>query len=63
MRATIEKNKVKTIKEKKESNLRQLAQKAREERAGIRREDATGIDVSLSNYFTITFTSKWPYLH
>ncbi|GFO48300.1 puff-specific protein bx42 [Plakobranchus ocellatus] len=39
MRVNLEKNKVKTIKEKKEQNLRDLAQKAREERAGIRRED------------------------
>merc|ERR1712223_1474371 len=38
MRNTIEKNKVKTIKEKREQNLRQLAQKAREERAGIHRD-------------------------
>lgn len=42
MRNTIEKNKVKTIKEKREQNLRQLAQKAREERAGIRRDDGGG---------------------
>uniref|UniRef100_A0A0B6Z4W5 SKI-interacting protein SKIP SNW domain-containing protein n=1 Tax=Arion vulgaris TaxID=1028688 RepID=A0A0B6Z4W5_9EUPU len=40
MRVNLEKNKVKTIKEKKEQNLRLLAQKAREERIGIRREDA-----------------------
>ncbi|XP_005110507.1 SNW domain-containing protein 1 [Aplysia californica] len=39
MRNTIEKTKVKNIKERREQNLRQLAQKAREERAGIRRED------------------------
>ncbi|CAG5125066.1 unnamed protein product [Candidula unifasciata] len=39
MRVTLEKNKLKTIKEKKEQELRHMAQKAREERAGIRRED------------------------
>ncbi|KAI8785029.1 SNW domain-containing protein 1 [Biomphalaria glabrata] len=46
MRVTLEKNKVKTIKEKKEQNLRQLAQKAREERAGIRREEVVEKDES-----------------
>ena len=39
MRVNLEKSKVKTIKEKKEQNLRDLAMKAREERAGIRREE------------------------
>lgn len=43
MRVNLEKSKVKTIKEKKEQNLRLLAQKAREERTGIRREDVAGM--------------------
>jgi len=39
MRAQIEKKLAQKEKEKREENLRQLAQKAREERAGIRRAD------------------------
>ena len=39
MRAQIEKTVAQKEKEKKEENLRQLAQKVREERAGIRRND------------------------
>jgi len=39
MRAQIEKKLAQKEKEKKEENLRQLAQKAREERAGIRRAE------------------------
>ena len=39
MRAQIEKTMAQKEKERKEENLRQLAQKVREERAGIRRTD------------------------
>jgi len=38
-RAQVEKKIAQKEKEKREENLRQLAQKAREERAGIRRAD------------------------
>jgi len=41
MRAQIEKKLAQKEKEKREENLRQLAQKAREERAGIRRAEGT----------------------
>jgi len=41
-RAQLEKKLAQKEKEKKEENLRLLAQKAREERAGIRRENAGG---------------------
>ena len=41
MRAQIEKTIAHKEKEKKEENLRQLAQKVREERAGIRRNEGT----------------------
>ncbi len=39
MRAQVEKKLAQKEKEKREDNLRQLAQKARDERAGIRRMD------------------------
>lgn len=39
MRAQIDKKIAQKEKEKREENLRQLAQKARDERAGIRRVD------------------------
>jgi len=41
MRAQIEKKLAQKEKEKREENLRQLAQKARDERAGIRRAEGT----------------------
>ena len=41
MRAQLEKKMAQKRKEEKEENLRALAQKAREERAGIRRADGT----------------------
>ena len=44
MRAQLEKKLAQKDKEKKEENLRQLAQKAREERAGIRTQAAIGKD-------------------
>ena len=43
MRAQIEKKLAQKEKEKREENLRQLAQKAREERAGIRRVEGNAI--------------------
>jgi SNW domain-containing protein 1 len=42
MRAQLEKKLAQKEKEKKEEHLRQLAQKAREERAGIRTQAAAG---------------------
>jgi SNW domain-containing protein 1 len=42
MRAQLEKKLAQKEKEKKEEHLRQLAQKAREERAGIRIQAAAG---------------------
>lgn len=42
MRAQLEKKLAQKEKEKKEEHLRQLAQKAREERAGIRTAPAAG---------------------
>lgn len=45
MRAQLEKKLAQKEKEKKEENLRQLAQKAREERAGIRTQAALGKDI------------------
>jgi len=49
-RAQLEKKLAQKEKEKKEENLRLLAQKAREERAGIRRENAGG-----KKYFNFPF--------
>ncbi len=49
MRAQVEKKLAQKEKEKREDNLRQLAQKARDERAGIRRMDGE---------FHITFTDN-----
>jgi SNW domain-containing protein 1 len=43
MRAQLEKKLAQKEKEKKEEHLRQLAQKAREERAGIRAAPSAGI--------------------
>lgn len=50
MRAQLEKKLAQKEKEKKEENLRQLAQKAREERAGIRTQAALGKYCSKANY-------------
>ena len=48
MRAQIEKKLAQKEKEKREENLRQLAQKAREERAGIRRTEGGTLTYLLS---------------
>jgi SNW domain-containing protein 1 len=42
LRAQLEKKRAQKDKEKKEEHLRQLAQKAREERAGIKTQAAAG---------------------
>jgi len=53
MRAQVEKKLAQKEKEKREENLRQLAQKAREERAGIRRADGllTATTLHMLNVF------------
>lgn len=52
MRAQLEKKLAQKEKEKKEEHLRQLAQKAREERAGIRTAGAAGwFFIQISDFF------------
>lgn len=53
MRAQLEKKLAQKEKEKKEEHLRALAQKAREERAGIRTSNAVGMYQII--YLTFTY--------
>jgi SNW domain-containing protein 1 len=55
MRAQLEKKLAQKEKEKKEEHLRQLAQKAREERAGIRTQAAAGKHKTLHNIHHLCF--------
>jgi len=59
MRAQIEKKLAQKEKEKREENLRQLAQKAREERAGIRRADGMHDKLKVSNVFVHVINLQW----
>lgn len=55
MRAQLEKKLAQKEKEKKEEHLRQLAQKAREERAGIRTQVAAGRNKTFHNIHHLCF--------